>query len=196
MTDKDWRTVEQTFAEDEKETLHDVQDKKETGEEENTSVTGILEHPSYKELEARLTAMEEEARTQADKAVRAMAEAENARRRAAEEVRKAREYSLTEFARELLAVSDSLEQALQICAEHPAMKEGIELTLKQLHSAFERFSVKTFDPIGEKFDPVCHEAMSMVEVPDTESGKIITVFQKGYWISDRLLRPARVVVAK
>lgn len=190
MTDKDW----QKLAEEETEILDEVQDK--NIEEDSASVGGALEHPSYKELEDRLTALEEEVRLEKDKAVRAMAEAENARRRAAEEVRKARDYSLTEFARELLAVSDSLDQALPLCEEHPAMKEGIELTLKQLHSAFDRFSVKVFDPMGEKFDPVCHEAMSMVEVPNTESGKIITVFQKGYWISDRLLRPARVVVAK
>lgn len=195
MSDKDW----QSLAEEEKEILDEVQGKKKgekEDEEGSSSVGGALEHPSYQELEERLTALEEEVRLEKDKAMRAMAEADNARRRAAEEVRKARDYSLTEFARELLAVSDSLDQALITCAEHPAMKEGIELTLKQLHSTFDRFSVKVFDPMGEKFDPVCHEAMTMVEVPNEESGKIITVFQKGYWISDRLLRPARVVVAK
>jgi molecular chaperone GrpE len=194
MSDKDW----QSLAEEEKDILDEVQGKKneEEGGKDSSSVRGALEHPSYKELEDRLTALEEEVRLEKDKAMRAMAEADNARRRAAEEVRKARDYSLTEFARDLLAVSDSLDQALTICAEHPAMKEGLELTLKQLHSTFDRFSVKVFDPIGEKFDPLSHEAMTMVEVPNTESGKIITVFQKGYWISDRLLRPARVVVAK
>lgn len=191
MTEKNW----QTLAEEETDILDEAEGKTTAGEEE-ISIAGVLEHPTYKELEARLTALEEEARVQTDKAVRAMAEAENARRRAADDVRKARDYSLTEFARELLAVGDSLEQALQICAESPVMKEGIELTLRQLHSAFDRFSVKVFDPVGEKFDPISHEAMTMVEDPNTESGKIITVFQKGYWINDRLLRPARVVVAK
>lgn len=165
-------------------------------EKKSESFAGGLEHPSYEALEARLTELEEEARTQTEKAVRAVAEAENIRKRAAEDVRKARDYSLTEFARELLAVADSLEQALQTCLEHAAMKEGVELTLKQLHSALERFGIKVFDPCGEKFNPSCHEAMTMVEDKSVESGKIITVFQKGYWIADRLLRPARVVVAK
>lgn len=192
MTDKDW----QSLADEEMEIFDEVNNKKTGVQEDADSVAGALEHPTYKELEERLTALEEEVRLEKEKAIRAMAEAENARRRAAEEVRKVRDYSLTEFARELLAVSDSLEQALPICAEHPSMKEGIELTQKQLYSTFDKFSIKVFDPMGEKFDPICHEAMSMVEVPNVESGKIITVFQKGYWINDRLLRPARVVVAK
>lgn len=187
MSEKKWENL----VEEESAIIDEAKEKN-----EESVISGVLEHPSYKELEARLTALEEEARIQTDKAIRAVAEAENARRRAAEEVRKTRDYSLTEFARELIAVADSLEQALQNCLEHPVMKEGIELTLQQLHSAFDRFSVKVFDPTGEKFDPICHEAMTMVEDPNVESGKIITVFQKGYWISDRLLRPARVVVAK
>lgn len=192
MSDKKWGDLapEETAIQDE------INEGAPVNSGESISVAGVLEHPSYKELEARLTALEEEARIQTDKAMRAAAEAENARRRAAEDVRKARDYSLTEFARELLAVGDSLEQALQTCVGHPIMQEGIELTLRQLHSSFDRFSVKVFDPVGEKFDPACHEAMTMVEDPNVESGKIITVFQKGYWIADRLLRPARVVVAK
>lgn len=192
MSDKKWEDLapEETAIQDE------INEGGPIKAGEDVSISGILEHPSYKELEARLTALEEEARIQTDKAMRAAAEAENARRRAAEDVRKARDYSLTEFARELLAVGDSLEQALQTCVGHPIMQEGIELTLRQLHSSFDRFSIKVFDPVGEKFDPICHEAMTMVEDPNVESGKIITVFQKGYWIADRLLRPARVVVAK
>ena len=192
MTEKDW----QSLADEEMEILNEVKDNKNSEKEELRDVSGALEHPSYKALEDRLTALEEELRLEKEKGMRALAEAENARRRAVEEVRKARDYSLTEFARELLAVSDSLEQAMPICADHPSIKEGIELTQKQLHSTFDKFSIKVFDPMGEKFDPISHEAMSMVEVPNVESGKIITVFQKGYWINDRLLRPARVVVAK
>ena len=192
MTDKNWEKL----LDEENDILDEVQDKENVEVEGNENIAGILEHPSYKELENRLTELEEEVRLEKDKAIRALAEADNARRRAAEDVRKARDYSLTEFARELLAVNDSLDQALPLCEEHPSMKEGIELTLKQLHSVFDRFSIKVFDPTGEKFDPICHEAMSMIEVPNVEAGKIITVFQKGYWISDRLLRPARVIVAK
>ncbi len=195
MSDKKWEELadEEVAISDE---INEGGPVEENGTQEEVALAGVLEHPSYKELEAKLTQLEEELRLQADRAVRAAAEAENARRRASEDVRKARDYSNTEFARDLLAVGDSLEQALLLCAEHPVMKEGIELTAKQLNSTFERFSVKVFDPTGEKFDPTSHEAMTMIEDPKVESGKIITVFQKGYWINDRLLRPARVVVAK
>lgn len=191
MSDKKWEKLAEEEA---------IQDEINEGSPvktpEEAVLAGVLEHPSYKQLEDRLTELEEELRVQTDKSARIAADAENIRKRAADDVRKAKDYSLTEFARELLAVGDSLEQALKLCEEHPMMKEGIDLTLKQLHSAFARFSVKVFEPVGEKFDPTCHEAMTMVEDPAVEAGKIITVFQKGYWISDRLLRPARVVVAK
>lgn len=195
MTNKKWEKL----VEDKVAVLDEINEGSpvvDASQEEKEPTAGALEHPSYEELETRLTQLEEELRVQADRAIRSAAEAENARRRSIEEVKKARDYSNTEFARELLAVGDSLEQALQLCSEYPAMKEGIELTLKQLHSAFDKFAITVFDPTGEKFDPVAHEAMTMIEDPKVESGKIITVFQKGYWISDRLLRPARVVVAK
>lgn len=192
MSNKKWENL----AEEEPAIQDEISEGSPVKTAEEAALAGVLEHPSYKQLEERLTALEEEVRIQTDKAIRTAAEAENVRKRAVEDVRKARDYSLTEFARELLAVGDSLEQAVKLCEEHPVMKEGIDLTLRQLHSAFERFSVKVFEPVGEKFNPESHEAMAMVEDPAVEAGKIITVFQKGYWISDRLLRPARVVVAK
>lgn len=192
MSNKKWEAL----AEEESAIQDEINEGAPVKTAEEIALAGVLEHPSYKQLEDRLTALEEEVRIQTDKAIRTAAEAENMRKRAAEDVRKARDYSLTEFARELLAVGDSLEQAVKLCEDHPVMKEGIDLTLRQLHSAFERFSVKVFEPVGEKFNPESHEAMAMVEDPAVEAGKIITVFQKGYWISDRLLRPARVVVAK
>lgn len=193
MTDKKWEKL----VEEETEILDEVgEDAALEQKEEPATLAGILDHPSYKELEAKLTQAEMKADENMSIALREKAERENMIRRMNEEVRKTRDYSLTEFARDLLAVGDSLEQALQLCTEHSAMKEGIELTQRQLHTTLERFSVIVFDPVGEKFDPALHEAMSMVEDPNVESGKIIMVFQKGYKISDRLLRPARVIVAK
>jgi len=169
-------------------------------------VSGILTHPDYKKLEEELTKAEtradqyhKEALQAGQEILRIRAETENMMRRTEREVVQARKYALESFAEKLLAVADSLEQAL-LCSKGTdsvdSMLQGIELTLKLLHGVFEQFSIKVFDPVGEKFDPSCHEAMSMVEHPDMEPGSILTVFQKGYWLNDRLLRPARVVVVK
>lgn len=190
MSKKDWEAVVENG--------NDVVDEshEEVATKETVEPAGALEHPSYEELEERVTQLEEALRLKTDEGVRIAADAKNMERRSLEEVRKAKNYALTEFARDMLAVSDSLEHALKTCKEHPVMQEGIELTQRQLFSALERFGVKSFDPTGEKFDPICHEAMTMIEDPNVDSGKVITVFQKGYWIADRLLRPARVVVSK
>jgi molecular chaperone GrpE len=109
----------------------------------------------------------------------------------------ARKYAVERFATELLAVRDSLEMGLQ-AAEGSGVSELIEgskATLKQLSSTMERFGVTEVDPLGEPFDPTLHEAMTMRPSAEVEPNTVLTVFQKGYTLNGRLLRPARVVVS-
>lgn len=149
--------------------------------------------PSPEEL---LKAAELQAAEHHDAWLRAKAETENMRRRAAEDVDKARKFAVESFASELLAVKDSLEAAL--AAESPSvenMKDGVELTLKQLTTAFAKFNLSDIDPLGEKFDPHQHQAIQVVE-SDQPANTVVTVLQKGYRLSERTLRPALVMVAK
>lgn len=128
--------------------------------------------------------------------LRAKAETENVRRRAQEDIAKASKYAIDRFARELLAVKDSLEAALTVdTASVESLRAGTELTLKQLIAAFEKSSLAEVNPIGEKFDPHRHQAISVVE-SDSEANTVVSVLQKGYLLADRVLRPALVVVAK
>ncbi len=131
-----------------------------------------------------------------DQALRAAAEVQNARRRAEEEISKARKYALESFAESLLPVIDSLEAGLSIQdAKLEQIREGSEATLRQLKSALERNKVIAIDPAhGVKFDPACHQAISMVPA-DQEANTIVGVLQKGYTIAERVLRPALVTVA-
>ncbi|MDO9439050.1 nucleotide exchange factor GrpE [Hydrogenophaga sp.] len=132
----------------------------------------------------------------ADQFLRAKAEAENARRRAEEEVSKARKFAVESFADSLLAVADSLEAGLSIQeATREQLREGSEATLKQLKSALERHKVLEINPAGgTKFDPHQHQAISMVPA-EQEANTVVAVLQKGYLIADRILRPALVTVA-
>ncbi|WP_301102310.1 nucleotide exchange factor GrpE [Propionivibrio sp.] len=128
--------------------------------------------------------------------LRAKAETDNVRRRAQEDIAKAAKFAVERFAGELLAVKDSLEAAL--ATEAPSvdsMKAGTELTLRQLVAAFEKSNLSELNPLGEKFDPHFHQAISMVET-EQEPGTVVTVLQKGYLIADRVLRPALVIVSK
>ncbi|MFP5417574.1 MAG: nucleotide exchange factor GrpE [Gammaproteobacteria bacterium] len=149
--------------------------------------------PSMEEMlrEAELKAEEHH-----DAWLRAKAETENMRRRAAEDVDRARKFAVEGFANELLAVKDSLEAAL--ATESPSvenLRNGVELTLKQLVAAFGRNQLHDIDPLGEKFDPHLHQAIQMVE-SDQPAHTVVTVLQKGYRLHDRTLRPALVMVAK
>lgn len=128
--------------------------------------------------------------------LRAKAETENVRRRAHEDIAKARKFAIESFAEHLLPVIDSLEAALSDASGDPAkLREGVELTLRQLNSAFEKGRVVAVSPVGEKFDPHRHQAISMVPA-DQEPNTVVTVLQKGYVIADRVLRPALVTVAQ
>lgn len=132
-----------------------------------------------------------------DKYLRTAAELENVRKRAARDVEHAHRFALERFAVDLLAVCDSLEMALAAEGEPSveSLKEGSEATLKLLAATMQRFGVEELNPQGEPFDPTLHEAITMQPSGDTEPGSVLTVFQKGYALSGRLLRPARVVVA-
>ena len=149
--------------------------------------------PSPEEMLRQLQLTAEEHR---DAWLRAKAETENVRRRAQEDIAKAAKFAIERFAGELLTVKDSLEAALN--AEAPSvdsMRAGTELTLKQLVAAFEKSALTELNPVGEKFDPHFHQAISMVD-SEQEANTVVTVLQKGYLLADRVLRPALVIVAK
>ena len=133
----------------------------------------------------------------ADQFLRAKAEAENARRRADEEISKARKFAVESFAESLLPVLDSLEAGLAVQeASVQQIREGADATLKQLRSALERNKVIAIAPdAGARFDPAQHQAISLVPA-DQPTNTVVTVLQKGYMIADRVLRPALVMVAK
>ena len=129
--------------------------------------------------------------------LRARAETENVRRQGQADVARAHKYAIETFARELLPVRDALEQTIGADASVSAetLKTGAELTLKALQAAFNRAQVVEVNPVGEKFDPHRHQAMTMVESAQPPN-TVVNVFQKGYLINDRTLRPALVTVAK
>jgi len=150
-------------------------------------------------LEEMLRAAELKAAEHHDAWLRAKAETENVRRRAQEDIAKAGKYAVERFSGELLAVKDSLEAALaneNQSAEN--LKAGVELTLRQLVAAFEKSNLAEINPVGQKFDPHQHQAISQIEAPDanTEPNTVISVLQKGYALHGRVIRPALVVVSK
>ena len=141
------------------------------------------------ELNQKLTEMQ-------DNYLRAKAEGENIRRRAAEDVSKAHKFAIESFAEHLVPVTDSLYAALNAEAvDAKAFKEGLEITLKQLLSAFEKGRMTEINPaVGEKFDPHHHQAIASVP-SDQEANTVVSVLQRGYSIADRILRPALVTVS-
>ena len=133
--------------------------------------------------------------------LRAVADLENARRRAQDDVAKAHKFAIESFAEGLLPVRDSLEMALKADAPSvDSIREGVEATLKLFASVFEKNKLVEIDPVGEKFDPNRHQAISMMPVsatnPPVAANHVVSVLQKGYLINDRVLRPALVIVAQ
>ncbi|HEY0200102.1 MAG TPA: nucleotide exchange factor GrpE [Burkholderiaceae bacterium] len=147
-------------------------------------------------LQNELAALQAKNTELADQYLRAKAEADNTRRRAKEDVSKARKFGIESFAESLLPVADSLEAALAIQNATPEqLREGADATLRQLASALERNKVVAINPgAGERFDPHQHQAISMVPA-DQQANTVVAVLQKGYSITDRVLRPALVTVA-
>ncbi len=147
-------------------------------------------------LEALLQIAERKAQEHYDAWMYAKAESENIRRRATEDVSKAQKFAVERFSNEVLAVKDSLEAGLAVeTATVESFKSGMELTLKQLSSVFEKFNISEINPVGEKLDPHKHQAISMVpsELP---ANTVVSVMQKGYSLNDRILRPALVLVSQ
>ncbi len=147
---------------------------------------------------AALAASEAKASENWNSYLRAVAEMENFRKRADRELDNARKYAIERFAQELVTVGDSLEAGIQAGTANPgpALLEGAEATLKQLHRAFEKAGIKIIDPAGQPFDPEWHEAMVAQESADAPANTVLSVIQKGYSLNGRLLRPARVIVSK
>lgn len=159
----------------------------------NPETTNSEVMPSLEEL---LQAAELKAQEHYDAWMYAKAESENIRRRAAEDVNKAQKFAVEKFSSEILAVKDSLEAGLAVeTATVESFKSGMELTLKQLTSIFEKFNIAEINPVGEKLDPHKHQAISMIpsELP---ANTVVSVMQKGYALNERVLRPALVMVSQ
>ncbi|MDO8706127.1 MAG: nucleotide exchange factor GrpE [Sulfuricaulis sp.] len=158
--------------------------------------------PEIKQLQAELEQARTEAAESLDRYLRAKAETENTRKRAEADVVAAHKYALERFASEIVTVRDSLELARMVElpeGSNPAvqkMHEGLDLTLKLMDSAFQKFGLTRLDPKGEKFDPERHQAISMVDSEAVPLNHVVNVVQKGYLLNDRLLRPAMVVVRR
>ena len=155
------------------------------------SATEVM--PSIEEM---LKEAERKAQEHYDAWMYAKAEGENIRRRAAEDVAKAQKFAVERFSGEMLAVKDSLEAGLAVQTGNvESFKSGMELTLKQLTSVFEKFNIREINSLGEKLDPHRHQAIGMVD-SDQPANTVASVMQKGYALNDRVLRPALVMVAK
>ncbi len=147
-------------------------------------------------LADQLQASELKAQEHYDAWMYAKAEGENIRRRAVEDVSKAQKFAVERFSNEMLAVMDSLQAALAVeNTTVESFKSGMELTLKQLTSVFEKFHITEINPVGEKLDPHKHQAISMID-SDQPANTVVSVMQKGYALNERILRPALVLVAK
>ena len=167
-----------------------------TGASPEGGESGLTLEQELEALRRDLESAQTKAAEQYEAFLRAKAEMENIRRRAQEDISKAHKFSIEKFAEALVPVKDSLEAALAVqTATLESYKEGIEITLRQLTSAFEKNALITIDPVGQKFDPHRHQAIAMVPA-DAEPNTVVSVMQKGYLIADRVLRPALVAVAQ
>lgn len=169
----------------------------------NPGNTGVREAAGENSPRDQVAELQAEIAELKDRHLRAVAETENIRRRADNDVSSARKFAVEGFASEMLAVRDALEiaRSLEIAEDDAGavakMKEGLDLTLKQMDSAFSKFSIEAVDPqTGDKLDPERHQAMTTQESGKVPPNHILAVIQKGYTIHGRLLRPAMVVVAK
>ena len=138
---------------------------------------------------------------QKDTVLRAQAEVQNMRRRCEQDVEKAHKFALERFASDLVSVADNLESALATVPDSGqdnvnALYEGVELTLKGFLETLKKYQIEQLDPVGEPFDPQLHEAMSMQVNDEVEANTVLAVMQKGYTLNGRVIRPARVIVAK
>lgn len=167
---------------------------------ENANAEPSAAAPEVEALQARVSELEEQLAAAQDQALRNAAEMQNVRRRAEQDVEKAHKFALEKFAGDLLGVVDSMERGLELTPAEDetskAVREGLELTHKLLLDSLKRHQLEQLDPLGEPFNPEHHQAMAMEESATMEPGSVLKVFQKGYLLSGRLLRPAMVVVSK
>ena len=179
---------------------------KDLNEEQIPTVDDVSEEVQQAEeaveqdLEAMLTEAQKEAESQKELALRTMADMENLKRRTRMDIESAHKFALEKFVNELLPVLDSMEMGIDAAGKEDAtaqsIAEGLDMTFKQFLDVLQKFNVERVNPEGEKFDPQLHEAMTMVPSPDHESQTVMEVFQKGYVLNERLVRPARVIVAE
>ena len=160
----------------------------------------VQETVDVQALEQQIAQLQKEVAAEKERALRAMAETDNLRRRTVQDVEKAHKFALEKFASELLPVLDNLERALEhVDANDEALQtlvQGIDLTLKSFLAVTTKFGIEVIDPKGELLDPNKHQAVSMLEVADATPNTIVDVMQKGYELNGRILRPAMVIVAK
>lgn len=155
--------------------------------------------PAAEDLMQQLQEAQAKVDERQEQLLRLQAELENTRRRAERDVQSAHKYALEKFVNELLPVKDSLElgeaAARKDDTDLEKVREGIELTLKMMADVMGKFGVAEVNPVGQAFNPDLHQAMSMQDVPDAKPNTVVTVYQKGYQLNERLVRPAMVVVA-
>lgn len=170
---------------------------------ENESVQQTVEDAQQavdNDIENMLKDAQSEAAKHKDLALRLQADMDNLRRRTRIDIENAHKYALDKFVDALIPAMDSMEMGMVASGKEEATKEsireGVEMTFKQMLDVLGEFDVERLDPQGEKFDPQHHEAMTMIPSPDHESQTVVEVIQKGYKLNDRLVRPARVIVAQ
>tara|TARA_B110000503_G_scaffold67613_1_gene105845 strand:- start:1798 stop:2397 length:600 start_codon:yes stop_codon:yes gene_type:complete len=165
--------------------------------EQPESIDPIVDEES--DLSLQLAKLEADLLEVKDESLRNQAEMQNILRRSERDVQNAHKYALDKFVAELLPVVDNLERALQSIDQNKedlkSLAEGVVLTLKSFQDVLARYKVLPIDPKGEVFDPELHQAMSILEMPGSTPNTVVDVFQKGYTLNDRLVRPAMVVVA-
>ncbi|MFC0117192.1 nucleotide exchange factor GrpE [Pseudoalteromonas xiamenensis] len=190
---------EQTNTEQQKDVVEEVLESTE-GQEPQTEQVELSPEEEIAGLYAELEAAKQTIKDQQDSVLRAAADVENMRRRAAQDVEKAQKFALEKFANELLPVLDNLERAIEFSdKENDTLKpvlEGIEMTLKSFTDAVAKFGVELVNPQGEAFNPELHQAMAMQPSNDVTPNTVLAVMQKGYTLNGRLLRPAMVMVSK
>lgn len=178
-----------------------MSENEENNSEQEENIVTEPESASIEDLQQKLLLAEGQLAEANDKMLRFKAEVENTRRRSAIDVENAHKFAVEKLARELLNVVDSLEHGLAAMSEPDKtqivhLREGMQLTHKLLLDTLDKFNIKQINPQGESFDPKQHEALTTQPTVDLEPNKVLTVVQKGFTIQDRVLRPARVIVAK
>jgi molecular chaperone GrpE len=162
--------------------------------------SAVAEGEQELSLEDMVSQLQDDVLAARDAALRAQADAQNIKRRAEQDVEKARKFALERFSGDLLPVVDNLERTLEAASGadelSKSIAEGVELTLKSLTDAMKKYNIEALDPVGEPFDPQLHQAMTMMENADMEPNTVMAVMQKGYTLNGRLIRPAMVMVTK